>query len=429
MGVSSPAAPSPFKDYLTGDSRDFASSLGGWTNSGGTLTRDTTYKLSPFAASAKFAVTANTHYMEAPLSGTFLAGVEYWGLVLLSIEETTGTHALDVILGVPGTDSATADFLCVPTGTQPMQGNGRFVAVAVRWKPTANRTGVKLRVKHDTATTATWHVGMARVLRQANEYYGGPPLMVNPATPTEWIIPLSGTYAMIGPYTGAGIALQMAASGNANLLTPSGKSSLDTDSDLDAEMMLLGYGEHTPSDLSDRGVVFEVGTHYVGVAISEKDSSTVQLYADLSTGYMMQLRNRGSGKGWAVSDDGTLNQKITDTFQWAFYVAGAQTTGTNKAAYFQVPEKCKIDEVRIHLGTAPTGTNFIVDVNDDGTTIFTTQGNRPEIATGANDDTSGTPDGGTSVAKDSVLTIDVDQIGSGTAGSDLVVFVRGRFIW
>lgn len=45
-----------------------------------------------------------------------------------------------------------------------------------------------------------------------------------------------------------------------------------------------GYlaSEHTPGDLVNRGINLEVGNDYVGLFISEKDSSTVQIYDDLS---------------------------------------------------------------------------------------------------------------------------------------------------
>ena len=117
-----------------------------------------------------------------------------------------------------------------------------------------------------------------------------------------------------------------------------------------------------------------------------------------------------------------------DQFQWIGYVAGTLTTGTDKCAYMRVHDKCIIDEVRIHVGTAPTGASLIVDVNDDGVTVFTTQGNRPTIAISGSDAVSGAADGGTAVAKDSVITIDIDQVGSTIAGADLAIFVRGRLI-
>lgn len=74
------------------------------------------------------------------------------------------------------------------------------------------------------------------------------------------------------------------------------------------------------------------------------------------------------------------------------------------------------------VGTQPTGASVIVDVNKNGTTIFTTQSNRPEIAVSTNEDVSGTPDV-TTWADGDYLTIDIDQIGSTVAGADLTVTV------
>lgn len=119
---------------------------------------------------------------------------------------------------------------------------------------------------------------------------------------------------------------------------------------------------------------------------------------------------------------------LSDAFQWPFYIDGVQTTISGGTAYFETPEEATIDEVRVHLGTTCSGSDFIVDVNDDGVTVFTTQVNRPTITPGGFSVTSGAADGGLAVAKNSVLTVDVDQVGSDIAGSDLAIFVRGRFI-
>jgi len=119
---------------------------------------------------------------------------------------------------------------------------------------------------------------------------------------------------------------------------------------------------------------------------------------------------------------------LSDSFQWPFYIDGAQSTVSGGTAYFQTPETAVIDEVRVHLGTTCSGSNFIIDVNDDGVTVFTTQANRPTITPGGFSVTSGAADGGLSIAKNSVLTVDVDLVGSDIAGSDLAIFVRGRFI-
>jgi hypothetical protein len=81
-----------------------------------------------------------------------------------------------------------------------------------------------------------------------------------------------------------------------------------------------------------------------------------------------------------------------------------------------------ITTVRASVGTAPTGASILVDVHKNGTTIFTTQGDRPTIAVSTNTDTA-TPNV-TSWANGDYLTVDVDQIGSTIAGADLTVTVN-----
>lgn len=79
-----------------------------------------------------------------------------------------------------------------------------------------------------------------------------------------------------------------------------------------------------------------------------------------------------------------------------------------------------ISLVKIYAKTAPTGASLIVDVNKNGTTIFTTQANRPEIAIDGHSDDSGTPDV-TSLSAGDYLSWDIDQIGSTVAGGDPVL--------
>jgi hypothetical protein len=81
-----------------------------------------------------------------------------------------------------------------------------------------------------------------------------------------------------------------------------------------------------------------------------------------------------------------------------------------------------ISQIFLSVGTAPTNANIIVDIHKDGTTIFTNQAHRPEIADGTNTGYSTTIDV-SAWADGSYLTAHVDQIGSGTPGSDLVVLI------
>ncbi|WP_344580485.1 hypothetical protein [Nonomuraea roseoviolacea] len=81
--------------------------------------------------------------------------------------------------------------------------------------------------------------------------------------------------------------------------------------------------------------------------------------------------------------------------------------------------------VRATVGTAPTGSALIVDVNKNGVTVFGTQANRPSIAAGSNTAKS-TGMSVTTVADGEYLTVDVDSVGSTVAGSNLVVQVTVR---
>jgi hypothetical protein len=81
-----------------------------------------------------------------------------------------------------------------------------------------------------------------------------------------------------------------------------------------------------------------------------------------------------------------------------------------------------ITKVQLAVDTAPTGSAIIVDIHKNGTTIFTTQANRPQIAISANSGNSTSIDV-SDWAEDEYLTMHIDQIGSTVAGSDLVVHV------
>jgi len=107
----------------------------------------------------------------------------------------------------------------------------------------------------------------------------------------------------------------------------------------------------------------------------------------------------------------------------AFSVLGniAVATGAHRI-YNDTGVDLTIRSVRASLGTAPTTQSAIFDVNKNGTTIFGTQSARPTIAAGGNTNkTTGMTV--TTLADGEYLTVDVDQIGSGTVGANLIVQV------
>ena len=103
----------------------------------------------------------------------------------------------------------------------------------------------------------------------------------------------------------------------------------------------------------------------------------------------------------------------------------ALTTGTAKGT-FRMPYAMTVTGVRATVTTAPTGANIIVDINDGGTSIMTT--NKLSIdATEKTSTTAATAPGvtDTALADDAEITIDIDQIGSTIAGAGLKIWIIG----
>lgn len=110
---------------------------------------------------------------------------------------------------------------------------------------------------------------------------------------------------------------------------------------------------------------------------------------------------------------------------FVFSKQGAASVATGATRQY-VDEAYVIDQVRASVGTAPTGATLIVDVNKNGTTIFTTQSRRPAIAISGNTAINSGAIEVASLAAGDYLTVDIDQIGSTVPGSDLTVNVRLR---
>jgi hypothetical protein len=135
-----------------------------------------------------------------------------------------------------------------------------------------------------------------------------------------------------------------------------------------------------------------------------------------------------------------LNAKVsdatlaTDTAQFkrdtaTFKVGGAVAVGTEQGGAWEAPAAGAITRaVAYRKSTAGTGGSTIIDININGTTIFTTQSNRPSIAFDDADGKALAPaiEAGTLAAGD-MVTVDVDQIDTGGAPSDLTVEVTVEY--
>lgn len=128
----------------------------------------------------------------------------------------------------------------------------------------------------------------------------------------------------------------------------------------------------------------------------------------------------GTGANQAAAGNHTHTATGFTSRDWAF--SGTLTTATG-ALRVPIHTTGTVTSIRAMVNTAPTGAAIIIDVNKNGTTLYTTQGNRPTIAVSTNAVNATVPDVTTLAAGD-YLTVDIDQIGSTVAGANLVVSVR-----
>ena len=99
----------------------------------------------------------------------------------------------------------------------------------------------------------------------------------------------------------------------------------------------------------------------------------------------------------------------------------ANSAAANKLR-FRVPFACVIKAVTVATDVAPTGASLIFDINKNGTTLFTTQANRPTIAA-AGVSASVTLPNVTTLAAGDVITVDCDQVGSTVASTGFTIAI------
>lgn len=118
--------------------------------------------------------------------------------------------------------------------------------------------------------------------------------------------------------------------------------------------------------------------------------------------------------------------KIPSIYQ-IFSVPSTLSAGSGKGRFYAT-RSLTITDVTASVGTAPTGSNIIIDVLKNGSTIFTTTANRPTITAGSFVDVSSIPDSGVAtMASGDYLTVSIIQVGSTIPGSDLTLQIELQY--
>ena len=120
----------------------------------------------------------------------------------------------------------------------------------------------------------------------------------------------------------------------------------------------------------------------------------------------------------------TQEINISDrTYYW--FLSDEVAVATNVGARLIPISDGKIKEIQAYLGTTATGgVGVRVDVNYDGTSIWTATANQPLITAGSTGAAIVSTFVQTAVTSGGYFTLDVDTVGTSTAGSDLTVLVK-----
>ena len=100
------------------------------------------------------------------------------------------------------------------------------------------------------------------------------------------------------------------------------------------------------------------------------------------------------------------------------------TTGVGKVT-FRCPFAFTITGVSASVSTAPVGSTIICDINEAGTTILSTKLSIDASEKTSTSAASAAVVSDTTIAADAEITVDIDQIGSSTAGKGLKVKLDG----
>ena len=128
-----------------------------------------------------------------------------------------------------------------------------------------------------------------------------------------------------------------------------------------------------------------------------------------------------NGKQVMVNNQGTGLEFKPDRRAFSFYVGGPLQIEPS-AMSILCPLNLKITEIRLSVDTVPSGGGILCDLNINGVSIYTNQGNRPGIPE-AQTTVMAMPPDVSSINQGDKLTLDIDSVGITTPGSNLSLTV------
>lgn len=187
-------------------------------------------------------------------------------------------------------------------------------------------------------------------------------------------------------------------------------------------------GDGTNAGIVKLGCEASGASHYVGLEGPTHGGANSYIIkfpdADPAVGKILKVNSFSSDK--AVMEWADAGGAVTESFIIAASDETTDlTTGTGKAT-FRMPYAFTLTAVRASVTTAPVGSVITVDINESGTSVLSTK-----ITIDAGEKTSTTAAvapviSDSALADDAEITIDIDTVGSSTAGTGLKVTLIGN---
>lgn len=167
------------------------------------------------------------------------------------------------------------------------------------------------------------------------------------------------------------------------------------------------------------------GKFYMGTESDNGDAGTrlqVNGNIDIPSGSNYMINGSIVPVSQWTNDAGYISSYTRD-YTFVLGSGTPATTGTNLTNGLIITTPCTITKAYAYAKTGPTGADLIIDINKNGSTIWSTQANRLKITAGG---TTGnqTSFNTTSLAEGDILTIDIDQVGSTFGGQDITIVLK-----
>jgi hypothetical protein len=186
--------------------------------------------------------------------------------------------------------------------------------------------------------------------------------------------------------------------------------------------------KQNPNDYTPRSLRFEdsnnLGASYIDLRAPNTVTNSYTLTLPPNPGSSGQvLSTNGNGQtSWVDADNGGGGGSVGPIYR-SFNIAGDLVVEGDAALPIFIPDDAVIENIFAYVRGVPDGSDIILDVLKNGSTIFTTTANRPTIEDGENASGAAEPDV-TALSSGDVLELVVVQVGSNVIGRDLVVVVE-----